>query len=401
MTQPPTSRDYGRFQSLLAHEPLPAALVDLSALEHNLDVLMARMAPPVTLRVATKSIRHVGILRRIMALGGDRLRGLMCFSAHEATWLAERGFDDMLLAYPVARWDEARAVAALAARGTRIRAMVDAPQHIALIARAAREAGTTVDLCLDVDVSWRPLPGVHLGVRRSPIRSAHDARAVALALEEGVRLTAVMAYEAQVAGLPDRGRGPRVLEPVVRVLKARSRALAAARRREVVDALRALGCAIDVINGGGTGSVASTSRDGSVTEVTAGSGFYCPHLFDGYTDLPLRPAAFFALAVARRSDSAFVTCNGGGYPASGAPGPDRLPIVHLPTQLSPTDLEGWGEVQTPFRCDGIQPLLGDPVICRHAKAGELAERFSTFLLVRGDRIEAREPTYRGEGQCFP
>ena len=32
-----------------------------------------------------------------------------------------------------------------------------------------------------------------------------------------------------------------------------------------------------------------------LTEVTAGSGLLCSHLFDGYTDLPLEPAVFFAI----------------------------------------------------------------------------------------------------------
>jgi D-serine deaminase-like pyridoxal phosphate-dependent protein len=46
----------------------------------------------------------------------------------------------------------------------------------------------------------------------------------------------------------------------------------------------------------------------------------------------------------------------------------------------------------------IQP--GDPVLFRHAKAGELAERFNEYLLVEGDRIVSRAATYRGLGLCF-
>jgi D-serine deaminase-like pyridoxal phosphate-dependent protein len=37
---------------------------------------------------------------------------------------------------------------------------------------------------------------------------------------------------------------------------------------------------------------------------------------------------------------------------------------------------------------------------RHAKAGELCERFKTLYLVSGDAIVDEVPTYRGEGQCF-
>jgi D-serine deaminase-like pyridoxal phosphate-dependent protein len=44
--------------------------------------------------------------------------------------------------------------------------------------------------------------------------------------------------------------------------------------------------------------------------------------------------------------------------------------------------------------------LGDRVWFRHAKAGELCERFATLHLVRGGEIADEVPTYRGEGQTF-
>jgi D-serine deaminase-like pyridoxal phosphate-dependent protein len=63
--------------------------------------------------------------------------------------------------------------------------------------------------------------------------------------------------------------------------------------------------------------------------------------------------------------------------------------------------EGAGEVQTPVSLPaGTRLSIGDPVFFRHAKAGELAERFSHFLLLRAGTVEQRAPTYRGDGQCF-
>jgi D-serine deaminase-like pyridoxal phosphate-dependent protein len=168
-----------------------------------------------------------------------------------------------------------------------------------------------------------------------------------------------------------------------------------------VTALQEEGFALAFVNGGGTGSLHSTLGDPAVTEVTVGSGFYCPHLFDGFADLPLRPAAFFALGVVRASDADHVTCAGGGYVASGPPGPDRLPLVHSPPGLEPVELEGFGEVQTPFKLVGqARPDIGDPIVCRHAKAGELMERFDEVHLIRGDEIETTVPTYRGLGGSF-
>jgi D-serine deaminase-like pyridoxal phosphate-dependent protein len=207
-----------------------------------------------------------------------------------------------------------------------------------------------------------------------------------------------MAYEAQVAGIRDVNPGSRHLDPVRRLIRERSKPLAAARRRAIVDALKVAGHPITIVNGGGTGSVASTSSDGSVTEVTAGSGFLAPHLFDGYRDLPLLPASFFLLPVVRLPDKGWVTVMGGGFVASGPVAADRAPVIHLPHGLTPTSTEGFGEVQTPLSVSPEAPplSLGDPVVCRHGKGGELFERFADVHLIASDAVTT-VPTYRGLG----
>lgn len=400
-----------RWRLALREAALPCAVVDLDAFEANARLLLAgaegavgATGAPLTLRTATKSVRVPALLEAFAALGGPRVRGLMTFSARETAWLHARGFDDLLLAYPVARPDEARALAEVAAAGGAVIATIDHPDHVDLLAAAARETGAAPSVCVDVDVSWRPVGGrLHLGVRRSPIRDAAAALALAArAADAGLRVTAVLAYEAQVAGLRERNPTSRHLDPVRRLIRRRSAPLAAARRREVVAALRDAGHAVAVVNGGGTGSLETTAQDGSCTEVTVGSGLLAPHLFDGLAGLPLQPAGLFALAVSRASDPGWVTCASGGFVASGPPAADRAPIVHLPPGLAPDAMEGFGEVQTPLRLGPDAPRLriGDPVLCRHAKAGELAERFAEVLLVRGDRVVDRVPTYRGLGGAF-
>lgn len=398
-------RTWEDWKRLLADVPLPAAVLDLDALDHNLGVLTGALGDGLTLRVASKSIRVPAVLRYLLDAEPRRLRGLMTYSAHETAWLAEQGFDDLLLAYPIGRPDEAAALARAATRAA-VWVAVDDVAQARLLSAAAQGAGVRLGLCIDVDASWRPVPGVHLGVRRSPIRSAADAVDLARACRDlpGVQVSAILAYEAQVAGLSDRaepGLAGRAAGLARQVVKRRSIRLVARRRQAVVAALKAEGFHVGLVNGGGSGSVASTSADPTVTEVTAGSGFVGSHLFDGYRGLPWQPALVFALGVVRHSDPDHVTCGGGGYIASGAAGNDRLPRVLSPEGLEPVALEGFGEVQTPFRVTGAtHPGLGDPVVCRHAKAGELAERFSTYLLVRGDRVVEEVPTVRGLGRCF-
>lgn len=401
------STAYEGWRALLDGRRLPAALIDLAALEANVDRLGGAIAGSgKTLRVASKSVRHTGLLRRILARGGDAFRGLMCYSAEEAAFLAADGFDDLLVAYPTVQREALAALAGVAARGGTVWCVVDCIEHLQALDAAGRAAGCAQSAVLEVDVSLRRLGGrVHLGVRRSPLRDARDAVALARAGRDlpGVRVVGVMGYEAHVAGLPDENPFSRAMNPVRRALKRVAVPAVARLRAEVVEALLADGHAITLVNGGGTGSAALTAREPVVTEVTAGSGFVCPHLFDYYADLDLQPAALFALEVCRISDrGTHVTCAGGGYVASGEPGWDRLPVPWAPAGLRYVGLEGAGEVQTPLLLPPGAPALrvGDPVLFRHAKAGELAERFAEYLLVRDGAVIGVEPTYRGQGQCF-
>jgi D-serine deaminase-like pyridoxal phosphate-dependent protein len=106
------------------------------------------------------------------------------------------------------------------------------------------------------------------------------------------------------------------------------------------------------------------------------------------------------MPVVRRPSGSVATLLGGGYPASGAAGRDRLPAPHLPRGLSVDALEGAGEVQTPVLGSAAASLrVGANVYLRHAKAGELCERFNSLYLISGGAIVDEVPTYRGEGRC--
>ena len=404
---PESSADrYSRLRSALGAEPLPCSLLDLDAFESNArDLFSQARDAGKTLRIASKSIRTPDLLRRLFALGGATARGLMTYHARETAFLAEQGFDDLLLAYPTARADELDAIVSLSARGKTASVVVDEAEHLdALEAAAARAgAGARGRAVIEVDVSLRPLPGVHLGSRRSPIRSVADAVALADAIKTRPHLDVhgVMIYEGQIAGSTDRNPFTPLMNPAKRAVKLISRPRIERMRAELAAALAARGHRIAVFNGGGTGSIAWAKKEPALTELTAGSGFVDSHLFDYYRDLSLRAAAFFALQVVRKPAPGIVTCHGGGLVASGEAGVDRLPVPALPAGAKLIGFEGAGEVQTPLVLPrGVSLSLGDPVFFRHAKAGELAEHFNEYLLIRGERVETRAPTYRGMGKAF-
>jgi D-serine deaminase-like pyridoxal phosphate-dependent protein len=398
-------REWDDFRRVLGGERLPASLVDLDAMERNVDRLASYVAGTgKTIRVASKSLRHRGLLRRVLARGGDRMRGVLCYAAEEAAWLAGEGVDDLLVAYPTVQPAALEAIAGAVRGGKTIRCIADSRDHLEAMSAAAGRAGVTLEAVVDVDVSYRPLGGrAHLGVRRSPLRSADGVAELARAARSipGVRIVGLMAYEAHVAGLPD-AQPTRARRAAIRALKRAAMPAVLSLRAAAVEALRAEGVEVSLVNGGGTGSVGATARDEVVTEVAVGSGFLCSHLFDGYEGLELEPAEHFALEVCRIPDRDHVTCAGGGYVASGWPAPDRLPLPWRPRGLAWLPIEGAGEVQSPLRVTGAErvPRIGDPIVFRPAKAGEIAERFERHLLLRGGAIEAREPTYRGEGKTF-
>jgi D-serine deaminase-like pyridoxal phosphate-dependent protein len=180
----------------------------------------------------------------------------------------------------------------------------------------------------------------------------------------------------------------------------RSAAELAERRSLAVAAVSAV-APLEFVNGGGTGSLERTAAEPAVTEVAAGSGLYGPGLFDAYRSFRPRPAAAFALPVVRRPRRGVATVLGGGYVASGPPGPDRLPVPWLPDGLRYDRFEAAGEVQTPLLGPAADQLrVGDRVWFRHAKAGELAEHFAMLHLVSGDQRIGFAPTYRGESRAF-
>lgn len=399
------STRYRRFAELLEGESLPAAFADLDAIDRNIEILLEPVrAKKKRLRVASKSIRCPELLRYILDRGGDSIRGIMAYSAPEAALLAERGFDDILIAYPTVRRRDLEAIAGALAAGANVSLVADTKAHLDALAAVAKERGVVAPVVVEADVSYRPAGGaLHFGVRRSPLRSA--AAVVELAKEIArrpeLRFHGVLAYEAQIAGVADASPFAPLLNGPKRALKALSRPKVLQMRHQIAEALLQAGLPYTIFNGGGSSSLAYSSADDALTEVSAGSGFVASHLFDYFRGLELSPGLFFALQVVRASDPRIVTCQGGAYVASGEAGVDRLPRPYLPSGLSLTKLEAAGEVQTPLMVPaGVELAIGDPVIFRHAKAGELAEHFNEYLLIRGRRIEGRAQTYRGLGRCF-
>ena len=403
MIQAVPADQHQRLNSATCHLDPPFAVVDLAPFRANA-ADMIRRAAGKPIRLASKSVR----CRRLICgtLARDGFRGILAFTLPEALWLAEcRTSDDIVVAYPTVDQAALARLAAQPTAATAITVMVDCTDHLDLIARAAAAAPDPqpVRVAIDIDAGYLALGGrLRAGARRSPVRTPAQAAELAAAIvaRPGLRLAGLMAYEAQIAGVGDDPPGRPAYARAIRVMQRRSARELAERRAAIVAAVTRV-APLEFVNGGGTGSVEKTAMEAAVTEIGAGSGLYQPRLFDSYRGFSGLPAALFALPVVRRPGPDVVTVLGGGYLASGPGNASRLPVPHLPAGLVLDRDEGAGEVQTPLlgaAADGLR--IGDRVWFRHAKAGELCERFNELHLIEDDTITSTVPTYRGEGKAF-
>jgi D-serine deaminase-like pyridoxal phosphate-dependent protein len=254
-----TAWNYEQLAQLVRGERMPLMVVDLDILDANTQRL-SRVAKEhgKKLRVASKSVRVPELLKQIFKVGGDHFCGLMCFSTQEARLLRSEGFDDLLMAYPSVQASDLDVLWEMTQEGTVITHMIDESAHVEMLSQYWRErsGGSVVRplrVCIDVDMSWRPW-GLHLGVQRSPLRTVEDFRNVleAVLRHPELKMSGVMGYEAQIAGLADQNPFAPLLNPAKKLIKWKSVTDVAAKRKQVAELLKGRGVRIEFFNGGHT-----------------------------------------------------------------------------------------------------------------------------------------------------
>ena len=234
--------------STLAEVPTPALIVDVAALDRNI-ARMARFFAEGTcrLRPHVKAHKAPEIARRQLAAGS--CVGLTCATLREAEAVAGL-CDDILLANELVTADKCGRAAALAA-SCRLTVAVDSVEGLEALAVAARAAGVTIGVLVDLNV----------GQMRCGVLPGEPALALAsrVAGTRGLELRGVMGYEGHVQPVRDRAE---------RVSQA-ERAMAAL--VETAARMRAAGLPCDIVSAGGTGTFDISGRVAGVTEIQAGS----------------------------------------------------------------------------------------------------------------------------------
>lgn len=385
------SDKYLQFKEAISKKSVPALILDMDSFRNNLNWVLKHSGNK-KIRIATKSVRSVEILKRIHA-AHSVFQGFMTYTLEESLWLKSMGLKDILMGYPTT---DILSLEQLAKDPTDITLMVDRTEHLDLLQKIALENKSEFRICIDIDMSM-DLPGLRFGVYRSHLQEEKNLKAFLTHLKkcDRLKLTGVMGYEAQIAGVMDEK------SPLIRTLKKFSLSQLKNRRADLVKIIQDHGHSLSIINGGGTGSLQHTSQENVVTEITVGSAFFAPVLFDHYQDFKLDPALYFAQPIVRQPNQNIFTVLGGGHIASGSTDNIKQPHPVYPAGLSLLKHEGAGEVQTPMKYSGNHDLkIGDPVFFRHAKAGEVCEHFLEMHLIEGNKILESVSTYRGEGKCF-
>jgi len=398
--------EYEKYKKMFKGYRYPLAFVDLDRFDQNIAYVAATQKKTgKTIRVASKSIRCLDLIKRVFKKGKEAYRGILAFTMEEACYLFDRGLDDIIVAYPSIQPSDIDIFIEKAKQGATLSLVVDCLEHLKILSRAGEKAGIVLNTCLDIDMSYRPLGNIaHIGVRRSPVHSLDQAVHLAKASQNltGVRINSVMGYEAQIASVNDDCPGQSIKNAVIRFVKNRSVTELTKRRQRIVNALESEGLNFRVVNGGGSGSLVSTGMDRSVTEVTAGSAFFAPGLFRYFNDVKFKPAAFFGLQVTRIPHKGTITCQGGGYVASGEVNDNRLPWPVMPEGLKYLSMEGAGEVQTPLVMPKQAPEMNlcDPVFFSMPRQENYAKGFLRFTWFKTKRLSKVFQPIAERGKLF-
>ena len=215
--------------------------------------------------------------------------------------------------------------------GKTVTFMVDKREHVRFLAELGQELGIRVQVCIDINVS-NDFKLLYFGTKRSSLHSLESLTPFLdyIKNQEFIKVVGAMGYEAQIAGVGNRPVNA-VKGKFIEVMQLQAKKQVTQFRRLAIAHIKAYFPSLHFVNGGGSGSMAYTAQQKEITEITVGSAFYAPALFDQFTHLQLEKAAGFALSVTRKPERNIVVCHGGGYTASGAISADRLPVFYEPT----------------------------------------------------------------------
>jgi D-serine deaminase-like pyridoxal phosphate-dependent protein len=226
----------------------PALVLDLDPFERNLDLMASAVrGGGLALRPHAKAHKCPDIARLQLEHGAV---GICCQKVDEAAAFVDAGIRDVLVTNEVVADAKLARLAALAQRAS-VGVLADDAATVARIGRAAREAGVTLDVLVEVDV----------GAHRCGVPPGEPAArlAKAIAAAPGLRLRGIHAYH---------GAAQHLRTPAERRDAIAGAVLGAAASKAAIEAA---GLACPVVTGAGTGTWQHERDSGVYTELQPGS----------------------------------------------------------------------------------------------------------------------------------
>jgi len=321
----------------------PALVIDADRARRNIERLSSYAASHgIAVRPHCKTHKSVEVARLQLAAGAG---GLTVAKIGEAEALAA-AFDgaapDILVAYPVVDGARAQRLADLA-RASVVRVAVDTPAAIEAVSAAARSAGGTIGVLVDLDV----------GMGRTGVATAAALAALAQAvtLTPSLRLDGIFCYPGHVWAQPPE--------------QAAALGAVAAKLEEAIDLFDRHGLCRDVVSGGSTPTAFQSHLVPQVTEIRPGTSVFndMNTVHGGFCTLADCAAAIVCTVV---SDAVAgqVVLDGGTKTFTSdrcGPAPDSGHglIVEYPDAMITKLTEEHGQVDV-SRC-GRQPRVGERV----------------------------------------
>ena len=252
----------------------PALGLDLDLFEANLK----RMADffrgrPAQLRPHFKNNKCTQIAKRQLAAGS--IVGMTCAKLGEAEVLSAAGCTDIFIANQIVGAAKIARLIDLARRTPTLRVAVDQINNAVAISEAARRAGVTIGLLVEVDI----------GMNRCGVPPGKPALELARRITKlkGVGFDGLQAYEGHLVAVADRDeRRRKVREDMAKAL-------------ETKQLIGADGIAVAIISGGSTSTYDVAGTIEGVSEVQAGTYPTMDHMY-----VKLTPEFDIALSIVSR-----------------------------------------------------------------------------------------------------
>jgi D-serine deaminase-like pyridoxal phosphate-dependent protein len=349
--------------SLFPEIDTPALLIDLDALERNLDRLAAfSAAAGCALRPHFKAHRLAEICRLQRERGAI---GITCAKLAEAEALAGQGFGGLLIANQVVGPHKWARLARLAER-CEVMVAVDDLEVARHTAAAARERGATVGVLVEVN----------LGMDRCGVPPGQAAVELARRCADlpGLAFRGLMGYEGHVVPLP-RAEKEAACRADIALLTG------------TAERCRAEGLAVETVSAGGTGSWDVTGRCPGVTELQCGTYALMDILFREVGGAPFDYACtVLSTVISRPAPDRAITDAGKKslHPSFGMARPVDLPGAELAVLFSEHGLLRLAEP-----APDLQP--GDRVRFLPYYLEGTVNLFETAYAVRGAEVVAEWP----------